>query len=85
MNAFRLILLILLVWILWRFAQKWYQNFQQNYQNNEPKPPQPTTETHYAIMVQCDYCGIHLPQEEAINSANGLFCSEAHKRAAQQS
>jgi uncharacterized protein len=28
--------------------------------------------------VQCAHCGLHLPREEALQSGNRYFCSQAH-------
>jgi uncharacterized protein len=86
MNAIRLILLILLAWILWRFAQRWYQNARKN-MNRASKDEKPTIKPPTAtngVMVRCDYCGLYLPEKEALHSANARYCCEAHERAAQQ-
>lgn len=32
-------------------------------------------------MLVCEHCGIHLPRDEAVQDANGDFCSEAHRLA----
>ena len=73
MNAFRFILLLLLIWILWQFGRRWYQNFLHNSKRIlQPK-----------IMVQCDYCGLYLPKDEAYYSDNACYCCEKHKQAAQ--
>jgi uncharacterized protein len=29
-------------------------------------------------MVRCDHCGVHVPRSEAIESAEGRFCSRRH-------
>jgi uncharacterized protein len=34
-------------------------------------------------MVACAHCGLHLPQEEAVNGTKGLYCSTEHRAAAQ--
>ena len=31
--------------------------------------------------VQCAYCGLHLPKDEAIQSAGLYFCSREHQQA----
>jgi uncharacterized protein len=31
-------------------------------------------------MVACAQCGTHLPDKEAVKSAQGTYCSEAHRR-----
>jgi uncharacterized protein len=32
-------------------------------------------------MVSCAYCGLHLPQTEALPGRGGQFCSAAHRAA----
>ena len=31
-------------------------------------------------MVQCMYCGVHLPRSESITSEGNVFCSDEHRR-----
>jgi len=33
-------------------------------------------------MVNCDYCGLYLPQGEAIAESNRFFCCNEHRRRA---
>ena len=45
-------------------------------------PPQTPAETLPQAMLACVHCGIHLPQAEALQDAEGrAFCSEAHRLA----
>lgn len=32
-------------------------------------------------MVPCRHCGVHLPRQEAVAGALGLYCSSAHRTA----
>ena len=31
-------------------------------------------------MVRCDYCGLHVPEEEALLSDGRRYCSQEHRR-----
>ena len=31
-------------------------------------------------MVQCDHCGLHLPESESITASGGTWCSDKHSR-----
>jgi uncharacterized protein len=31
-------------------------------------------------MLRCDYCGLHVPEEEALRVGGRNYCSEEHKR-----
>lgn len=34
-------------------------------------------------MVPCRHCGVHVPQNEAIAGAQGVYCSAAHRQSAE--
>ncbi len=45
-----------------------------------PPSPQPAPSTAIESMVQCGYCGIHLPASEALPAVGGAqFCCEEHR------
>jgi uncharacterized protein len=31
------------------------------------------------VMVPCAHCGTHVPEDDAIRGARGLYCSAAHR------
>ena len=35
-------------------------------------------------MVPCQVCGVLLPQNEALTTAHGVYCSSAHRNQAEQ-
>lgn len=35
-------------------------------------------------IVACAQCGVHLPRDEALPGAGGVFCGEAHRAAFEQ-
>ena len=44
------------------------------------KPDQPTTrKSGPQVMVPCAHCGTHVPENDAIRGARGLYCSLAHR------
>ncbi|NOL50943.1 PP0621 family protein [Pelistega suis] len=40
--------------------------------------PSKSKSTTTISMVQCAYCGIHLPENEAISQGNHHWCSKEH-------
>ncbi len=42
-----------------------------------------TDKPSVAHMVVCTHCGVHVPESEAIRDGNKLYCSEKHRKAAQ--
>lgn len=47
------------------------------------KKGEPTT-TKSVDSVQCAYCGLHLPHDEAIHQGNDYFCSREHQKLSNQ-
>jgi uncharacterized protein len=46
-----------------------------------PPRPGPTAEQDVQPMVACQFCGVHLPRNEALPGRGGVFCGEAHRAA----
>lgn len=73
MRALLFFLLILVVFLLVSrlFSKKPSDNNTANHDTkHDPKP-----------MVACDYCGVHLPKEEAIQDeqdSGRYYCSKSH-------
>ncbi len=43
------------------------------------KPDQaPSKKSGPQVMVPCTHCGTHVPENDAIQGAHGLYCSAAH-------
>lgn len=81
--SIRFILLVLLGWILWELIKRRYKRFLQHQRKTTSSPP-PAAVPKHGAMVRCDYCDLHLPENEALRSENTYYCCEEHKRLAQQ-
>jgi len=46
------------------------------------RAPPPANQTSIAKMVACAYCGIHVPETEAIHDGKKMYCCEEHRRKA---
>lgn len=64
----RLAILILLFWLI----RKAYKSFISS---------SPEEKSNIDKMVKCAYCGIHVPEAEAISERDLSFCSRDHKEA----
>jgi len=84
MISLRSILLIILILIIWRLGQAWYKRFVKNYQQNKNQSP-PLTNIKPGTMLRCDYCGLYLPENEALREGNKVYCSHAHQQLANNS
>lgn len=53
--------------------------FRHSRKKAMPHPHTPSPKSTMTIsMVQCEYCGIHLPENEAISQGNHYWCSKEH-------
>ena len=78
MSFIRFLLLALIIWILWRLLIH-----PKKQQTPLQKPNNPPPLINNGIMVCCDYCGLHLPENEAFHSGETWYCCQAHQHAAQ--
>ncbi|MFK7702120.1 PP0621 family protein [Pseudomonas caspiana] len=67
----------LLMWVALIAAVVWFIKRLLN-----PPAPRRTArppEEVAAPMVRCAQCGVHLPQDRALNQGQQWYCSEAHR------
>lgn len=72
MGLIRLVILGLVIWMLWRLVR----NFQAR-QAAADRAKQKSLEQRN--MVLCQYCSVHVPENNAIAHDGAWFCSEGHK------
>ncbi|MET0067672.1 MAG: PP0621 family protein [Candidatus Thiodiazotropha sp.] len=46
------------------------------------RPPPSAGKVKSVDSVQCAYCGLHLPRQEALERQGRYFCNQAHLKAA---
>jgi uncharacterized protein len=62
-----LVLLLIFFVAIWWFRQ-------------QRKPQSPSTKnTDTQVMVPCLHCGTHVPEVDAIQGTQGVYCSLAHR------
>ncbi len=70
----RLLTLLAIGYFVWQFVKNYLnkQEIRQKRQseNNRQSP---------LAMVQCQYCRVHLPENEAVAAGNNWFCGSEHK------
>ena len=71
--------LILVVFGLWRHNRRVERN--EAARNRPRKPANPAIKA--TEMVACSVCQVHLPRSEALIGREGVYCSEAHRRQAE--
>jgi len=48
------------------------------------RPSAPRTQAKLQNMVTCQVCGLHLPSTEAVTTARGVYCGDAHRQQAER-
>lgn len=57
------------------FAVIWWLKLSR-----EPSSTQSKSSAHQPQnMVACQHCGLHLPENDAVRSRSGVYCSEEHR------
>ena len=74
MNLIRLIIIALSVWLLLKLVKRLFLGESQSQQQKGTK---------IASMIKCAWCGVHVPENEAIRGNRGYYCCEEHKAQAE--
>lgn len=69
-----------LIWLLVIWVAIWA--FKRSRRAVDPPAEKAPPPISTANMVSCAHCGLHLPQEEAVTGAKGLYCSTEHRSSA---
>jgi uncharacterized protein len=73
-----------LIWLVIVFAGIWW--LRQQRQTTSGDTPEKTTQATRPkhggpqVMVPCAHCGAHVPEADAVQGKQGLYCSEAHRQ-----
>lgn len=73
MGLIRFIVFAGLVWLIVVLVKRWL--VQSGNANRSPQEP------NNERMVKCAYCGLHVPESEAIRANGNSYCSPAHRDA----
>jgi len=68
----RIIILLIGVWLVLQIIKRALGT------RRTPPPGKPSI----AKMVACAYCGVHVPETEAIRNGEKMYCCEEHRRKA---
>jgi uncharacterized protein len=69
----RLVFLLLLLWIVWFMIR--------NFLNKQARHNQTVRKVTAGKIVKCQYCDLHLPQQEALQHDADWFCTRDHMQA----
>lgn len=58
----------------------WRNNRLEDVRANPPRKAPPPQNRMPTVMVACRQCGTHLPENEAVQGREGIYCSAEHRR-----
>lgn len=73
MGLIRILTIAFLIWLAIYFVKRLINSSSQIRRPHKPR--------EIENMVACHKCGLHVPQEEAIESKGRYYCSESHRDA----
>lgn len=74
MNLIRLLLIAAIFWLVFSLVKRWLR------QNAAPRRKS-TPPSGHERMVKCVYCGLHVPESEAVREGDLTYCSIEHRNA----
>ncbi len=78
MGLIRLVVILVIVWLVYSLTRRWLATLDQK-KNAKKQAGSSRIET----MVSCAHCGLHIPQQEAIQAQDKYYCSDKHKKLAE--
>ena len=79
MPIFRWLILFLAVWLAIVLIRQLAANRVRHKSGNKPD-----VTNHYADVVACDYCQLHIPKVEAVEKNGRYYCCIEHQNAKNQ-
>jgi uncharacterized protein len=65
------------------FVVAWRWRTSRTGQLAEKQRTQNRAEPDAITMVSCAHCGVHVPERDAMAGTHGVYCSSAHRAAAE--
>ena len=77
MNLLRIVLIAIAVWIIISMIRRWREQKADERMAERETP-------RVGTMVQCQYCGMHVPEQEAVRDGDATYCTVEHQQASKQ-
>jgi uncharacterized protein len=68
----RVAIIVILAVLAYRLIKRWL--------NNLPRQSGVASKGKIDQMVRCHYCGLHIPQDEALHADNHWYCNQEHRQ-----
>ncbi len=80
MGLVRLLVILVIAWLIYSTTRRWLASLDQK--RDQKKSDR---SAHIETMVSCAYCGLHVPQKEALQMQGKYYCSSEHQKRAESS
>ena len=78
-----LLIFALTMAVIWLWQGKRRSKLADKAQTPKPQSKNRSRQLPTTEIVACDVCSVHLPRTEALTSGRGVYCSDAHRRQAE--
>lgn len=75
MNLIRILVIAAVVWLAYVLFRRWLAEKNLPRRDGEGRPQE--------RMVKCAYCGLHVPESQAVQRGGRSYCSPEHRDADQ--
>ncbi len=73
MNLIRIIVIAAVIWLAYVLFKRWLAGKTQSPPGTSSRPQE--------RMVKCAYCGVHIPESQALRNGANSYCSPEHRDA----
>ncbi|HEB86739.1 MAG TPA: hypothetical protein ENI68_06975 [Gammaproteobacteria bacterium] len=80
MGLVRLVVMFIIAWLIYSLTCRWLASLDQPRDHKKPGRP-----AKIETMVCCADCGLHVPQNEALQAQGKYYCSDEHRKRAASS
>ncbi len=77
MGLVRLVVMFIIAWLIYSLTRRWLASLDQEQKSGRS--------AHIETMVRCADCGLHVPQNEALQAQGKYYCSDEHRKRAASS
>ncbi|NOZ36930.1 MAG: hypothetical protein GXP11_02465 [Gammaproteobacteria bacterium] len=80
MGLVRLVVILIIAWLIYSTTRRWLASLDQKWDQKKSGRSE-----KIETMVSCAYCGLHVPQNEALQAQGKYYCSSEHQKRAESS
>ncbi|MDM8545477.1 PP0621 family protein [Candidatus Venteria ishoeyi] len=77
----RTLIILIGIWMLWRIFQGYKASLENEAENQTKQKKQNQAMPEKQHMLPCAFCGMHIPEQEAIHRGDKVYCCQEHRLA----